>query len=167
MTTLISTAPTVYAALLGLIQQAALQYLPPIQVFPAELLEYQPGSYIIVGSVENHQFDPEATQYTFLEHYDINGLCTVFAGDVGGESASDIMTATYNLFTNIVGATVVEHRGGNGIPVLGITSYPSPYEIKFGYARYIGSPGNIGGAQAGWQGTINWSFALSAYLSSS
>lgn len=168
MSSLISSAPAAWAALLGFVQTLAAAQNPAPTVFPAELFQYEPGSYIIVNGVSNHQFNWEAMGYEFIETYMIDGLCTVFTGstelDSSGISAT-VMQETYDLFSNCVMTAVVDNRGGNGIPVLGITSPQPVYEIQPGFAQYTHGPGNMGGAQAGWQGVLRWSYTLKAYLS--
>jgi hypothetical protein len=164
MTTITSTAPASYAALWGFVSTAAAAESPPVYTAQYELLEYQPASYILFTGIFDHVFDIEAMGYQWIESYELQGYCTVFTGDAGENVPTDIMSKTYSLFTDIVMKSVVENRGGNGIPVLGITGDPHPFEIKLGYAHYQGTPGNIGGSQAGWQGKLDWSFSLRAYL---
>lgn len=168
MATLSTSAPKAYAALLGLIQAAAAAADPPVAVFPAELLQFEPGQYIMVTSVFNHVWNIEAMGYQYIESYSIQGMCTVFTGSTEEDqpgTASNVMADTYALYTNYVMQPVVENRGGIGVPVLGIATYPFPYEIKAGYATYMGGPGNIGGGPGGWQGVVQWSYNLKGYIS--
>ncbi len=162
MATLTSSAPAAYAALSNLLDTACTAAGVPF--FTSEILQNQPPAYIFLEALDNHSFTIEGMEYTYTESYDITGSCRYVAGDVGGNTYINIMNETYTLFTTIVMQTVVENRGGNGVAVLGITSYPSPFEIKAGFARYQAIPGNFGGGQAGWQGVLDWSFSLRAYI---
>ena len=168
MTTLQTTAPAAWAAILGFVQTAAALQSPPVTVFPAELSQYEPGSYIIVGDITNHGFDPESTGYEFIETYTIGGLCTVFTGSTNVDittTAADIMADTYALYTACVMTPMVTNRGGNGVPVLGITNPQPVYWIMPNQIEFTQGPGNIGGGQGGWQAVIRWSYTLKALLS--
>jgi hypothetical protein len=163
-TTLPSAAPASYNAYYGFIAALAAAYSPPIFVAQAELVEYQPGSYIIVEGIFDDVYDIESTGYTFIESFSIEGNISTFSGQDGGTVPGTVMTQTYAIYTDIIMATAVTNRGGNGIPVLGITEYPWPYQLKVHKGNYTHSPGNIGGAQAGWQGTLSWSIDLKSLI---
>lgn len=163
--TLTSSVPATWTAMLNLIQAAAALANPAITVYPAELLEYAPGQYIVVGAITGHIFDIEAMGYQFIETYTINGSCTVYVGDSPtGTVPSQVMDSTYDLYTNIVMATMVANRGGSGVPVMGVATYPSPYQVLPHTAQYLGEPGNVGGAPSGWTGRIDWSYEFKAYI---
>jgi hypothetical protein len=166
--TLTSTAPLAWVAMLGFFQAAAASWSSPVTVYPGELVGYEPASYIFMdGFIYEHKFEPESTQYQFIESYQIRGSCTVFSGDAPGNDVSiiaKVMLDTYSLYTNLVMLPIVSNRGGNGIPVLGITGTPTPYEVKPDYGMYTCGPGNIGGGAGGWEGSLKWSFDLHAYL---
>ena len=168
MTTLTSTAPLAWNAILGFITAAAANASSPVSVFPGELVGYEPGSYIFMdGAIYEHQFEPESTQYQFIESYQIHGTCSVFVGQAPGfdiGAIAEVMTDTWSMFTNLVMLPIVSNRGGNGIPVLGITGTPTPFWVQPGYALYTPGPGNIGGGPGGWEGSLRWSFDLKAYL---
>lgn len=161
MSNITSSAPTAYAALLGLITAAASAQDQPVSVFPFELEQYEPASYVLLTGIENHQFDIETLNYAFLEHYDIVGIATVLQGDV---DPSGVLAATYALYQDVVQTVVVENRGGPA-GVLGVTEADGgPLLIVPGYARYTGSPASFGGGTGGFQGTIEFSYHLQAYL---
>jgi hypothetical protein len=162
--TLGSAAPASYAALVSLIKANAAAQDPPIDVFEAELNQYEPGAYIIVDGIFDDEYAIEATGYEYIESFNIEGYCTVFTGSDGGAIPHQICTQTYGVFTNVVMRAVVDNRGGNGIPVLGVVTYPYPFEIKAHLGNYKGTPANIGGQQAGWQGMLTWSFELRSYV---
>src|ERR1017187_4465389 len=168
-TTLPSAAPASYAALYGFIAALAVQQNPEVYVAQAGLEQFEPASYVVVEGVFGDQYEIESTGYTFIESFDIDGYCTTFTGDgptdYPGTIPGDIMAQTYATFTNVVMAAVVTNRGGNGIPVLGITSYPWPFEIKAHVGNYTHPPGYQGESQAGWQGTLRWSFEFRSLVS--
>jgi hypothetical protein len=168
-TTLPSAAPASYAALYGFIVTLAAAQTPPVYVVQADLEQFEPASYIVVEGVFDDEYTIEATGYTFIESFNIEGYCTTFTGsgptEGDGTVPGDIMAQVYATMTNVVMAAVVTNRGGNGIPVLGITSYPHPFEVKAHIGNYTHSPGFQGESQAGWQGTLRWSFEFRSLVS--
>lgn len=164
MSDLVSTAPGVWTALLGLVQTAAAAQNPAVQVFPYELAEYEPASYVIVGGIEHHKWAPESLgSFAQQEHYDIVGLATVFSGDSPGlnpDVVSTVLTDTYNLFQACVMTPVMSNRT---MPILGTTG-PSPYELIPGYTRYTAGVADVGGGAEGWYGQIAWSYHFDAYV---
>jgi hypothetical protein len=164
MDTLTSSAPATYAALAGLLTTACGTQATPVNFFDFEILEYQPGAYIMLTEINGHEFSWEAMNYEFIETYHILGLCRFLTGSVGPQATEAVLSGTYNLFTNIVMKTVVNNRGAPGVPVLGVTSYPSPYEIRPDYAQYKGTPASFGAGQGGFQGVIDFSFQLKALV---
>jgi hypothetical protein len=167
--TLPSAAPASYAALYGFIAALAAEQDPPIFVVQGDLQEFEPATYIVIEGVFDDQFVIEATGYTYIEHFSIEGNVTIFTGsgptDSPGNIPATVMAATYTAYANVVMAAAVTNRGGNGIPVLGVESYPWPFEIKAHLGNYSHSPGFIDGVPSGWQGTLNWSVQLRALVS--
>lgn len=161
---LVSSVPGVYEALLTLVEAAGAAQKPaPVNVFPFELGTYEPGSYVTVEGVENHEFEWETIGvFSQIEHYDLVGKATVFTGDTvtSGTVATDVLMQTYGLFQACVMTPVMSNRT---MPLLGTTG-PSPYLMLPGYARYSGEPGFVDGKPAGWVGMLQWCFHFDAFL---
>jgi hypothetical protein len=159
---LVSTAPGVWIALLGLVEAAAAAQTPAVSVFPYELAEYEPASYVIVGDILNHGWVPESLgTFSQVESYDIVGAATVFSGDSPGlkpSVVSTVLSATYSLFQACVMTPLMSNRT---IPILGAT--PSPYQMLPGFARYSAGVGDVGGTE-GWYGRIDWAFSFEAFV---
>jgi hypothetical protein len=152
----------------GFISAAGAAATPAVDVFPAEIIQYEPGSYIVVNSdIPDQSWNIEAFGYQFIESFAVTGICTVFDGnDATLDTITTIMADTYSLYTNLVMLPIVENRGGNNPNgVLGITGNPHPFEIIPGYAHYSNDVGNIGGGEGGWQGVLSWSFNIRSYIS--
>lgn len=166
--TLPSAAPASYSALYGFIKTLADERIPPVYVVQGDLQEFEPASYIVIEGVFDDEYAIEQTGYGYIETFNIEGFCTVFTGsgptDPPGTIPGQIMAQTYEVFTNVVMRAVVDNRGGNGIPVLGITEYPHPFEILAHLGHYTQSPGYIGDSTAGWQGTLRWSYTVRSYI---
>lgn len=164
MSDFVSSAPGIYIAMLGLLQDAGAAQSPPVQVFPFELGQYEPGSYITVHAIENHVWEMETISYSGKEHYDISGIATVFTGEGVADSptvGTDILTATYDLFNTVVMTTLITNRNE---PTFGTTG-PSPYQPIPGFTRYTAGPGRTKDGQPwGWMGVIDWSWHFDAYI---
>lgn len=193
MATLTSSAPGIYSALWSLVQKAAaaqgssapavgaLLASAPLAdfaaagassarkgsyvgAFPFELFGYQPGSYVIVGAIENHEFEWETIgAFSQIERYDITGLASVFTGDSPAQNpavATNTLQTTYDLFQSVVLGPAMSNRTA---PILG-TIGPSPYLMLPGHARYSAGPGNLGGGEGGWWGQIEWSLHFEALI---
>ncbi len=165
--TLPSAAPASYSALYGFIKELADGQSPPILVVQGDLQEFEPATYIVVEGVFDDEYAIEQTGYGYIETFTIDGNVTTFTGSGPSDQGvpATIMAQTYGIFTNVVMRAVVDNRGGNGIPVLGITEYPHPFEILAHLGHYTQSPGYIGDSTAGWQGTLRWSYTLRSYIS--
>lgn len=172
MTDLVSTAPYVLQALLGLVQTAAAEQTPTVQVFPFELAQYEPASYVIVqgfappGERPSQRFEFELLgAYAQREYYDICGIATVYTGasQVDETVALDTMFATYALFQSCVMTPVIENMNaplfGNAGPVPAAVNQVYPL-----YARYTGGMGQKAGGSAGWYGEIEWAFSFVALV---
>lgn len=163
MADLVSTVPAVYDALLGLVHAAAAAQNPQPGVFAFELGEFEPGSYITVHAIENHQWSPESMgSFSQEEHYDICGTATVFTGSSPNTDptvATSILVATYTLFQACVMTPLMSNRT---MPILGAT--PSPYQMLPGYTRYTAGVGTVGDRPSGWFGLLEWSFHFDAYI---
>lgn len=155
-----STAPGIYKALLGLVQTAAAGQNPPINVFPFEIGQYEPGSYVTVQAVENHHWEwAYIGTFTQYEAYDVCGIATVFTGDsvTSGTVATDVMAQTYSLFETCVMTPVMSNRN---IPILGGPS--NVIEMTPNDSGYTAEPGLVDGNPSGWVGVIPWSFHFRA-----
>ena len=160
---LVSSAPGIYQALLSLVQTAAGQQQPPVNVFPFEPGQYVPGSWVTVQGIENHEWEWESIgSFSQKEHYDVCGQVVVYTGDTvtSGTVPIDVLTQTYSLFQAAVMTPVMSNRT---MPLLGTTG-PSPFLMLPGHTRYAASPGEIGGEEAGWLGVVEWSFHFDAYI---
>ena len=161
---LVSSAPGVYSAFLALVQNAAAVQNPAPAVFAFELGEYEPGSYVTVHAIENHEWAPETIgTFSQTEGYDIVGCATVYSGDSPATNpsvATTVLNQTYSLFQSCVMTPVMSNRT---MPILGTTG-PSPYQMLPGYARYTASPASMGGNPAGWAGVLEFSFHFDAYI---
>lgn len=160
---LVSTAPGVYSALLGLVQAAAVAQSPPVSVFAFELGQYEPGSYVTVHAIENHQWDPETIgTFSQREGYDVCGCATVFTGDspaTNAPVATTILAQTYALFQALVMTPAMSNRV---IPILGAST--DVFQMLPGFSRYSAGPGNMAGGEAGWVGILEWSFHFDALV---
>ena len=160
---LVSTAPAVYTALLGLVQTAAAAQNPAPAVFAFELGQYEPGSYVTVHAIENQRWDPETIgSFSQIEEYEVCGCATVFSGDSPATNpsvASTVLNATYSLFQSCVMTPAMSNRT---MPILG--GPPNVTRMLPAFTRYTGAPGNIGGAQGGWVGIVEWAFSFQAYV---
>lgn len=161
---LVSSAPGIWTALLSLVQTAAAAQTPAVQVFPYELAQYEPASYVIVGGIEHHKWAPESLgSFTQEEHYDIVGCATVFTGDSPGMNpnvVTTVLSQTYSLFQACVMTPVMSNRD---MPIFGTTG-PSPFQMLPGYTRYTAGVADIGGGADGWYGQIEWSFHFDAFI---
>ena len=167
--TLPSAAPASYAALYGFIYALAQEYDPPIFVAQADLEEFEPSTYIVVEGVFDDTYAIEETNYTFIETFHIEGSVNTFTGsgptDPPGNVPATVMAQTYAVNTNVVMRAVTTNRGGNGIPVLGITEYPHPFEILLHTGNYTHGPAYTQGVAAGWMGMLRWSVQLRSLIS--
>lgn len=167
MSDLISTAPYVWSALLGLIETAALAQNPVVQVFPFELGQYEPAAYVMLTGIEQHTFEWETIgSFTQKETYDICGKVTYWTGDSPADTqdvASTVITQVYSTFQTLVMTPAMSNRT---VPILGNTyaAAGAVYLMLPGYARYSAAPGLMQGAQAGWEGTLAWSFHFEALV---
>lgn len=160
MADLVSTAPGIYTALLGLIETAAAQQSPAVSVFAFELGQYEPATYVTVHAIENQNWDwAYLGTFTQYEEYDIAGCTSVYSGDSPNTNpsvASTVMNATYNLFQATVMTPAMSNRT---IPILGGPS--NVIEMTPNYSRYTAGLG-VGGTPSGWVGCIDWSFHFRA-----
>jgi hypothetical protein len=165
-----SSAPGIYEAMLSLIQTAAGNYSSKILVMPFELAQYEPGKYLMLSSIEHHQFTWESIgSFSQIEKYDILGIVTEFNGDTPTPRnlsiATSVLDDVYTMFNTCVMTPIMSNRT---MPILGYTGPGAgPYLMLPGYVRYTASPGNMGDAQVGWQGTINFSYHFEALLTPS
>jgi len=161
---LISSAPGIYAAFLKLVGEAAAGQATPVSVFPFELSQYEPKSYIILSKIENHQFEWKSIGvFAQKERYEIVGKTTVFTGDspaVNQKLATKVLAETYALFQACVMTPAMSNRN---MPILD-TEGPTPYLMLPSYARYDAAPGEMGGGPAGWCGVLDWGFSFEAIL---
>ena len=161
---LVSSAPGIYQAMLTLVQQAAAAQNPVVSVFPFELGQYEPGSYVTLHAIENHRFEwayiPTFTQY---EYYDITGVATVFTGDSPADNptvATTVLNQTYSLFQNVVMTPVISNRD---MPIFQ-TQGPSPLMMLPEVAQYTAGVGNLAGGPGGWVGTIDFRYSFTALV---
>lgn len=163
---LVSTAPGVYTALLGLVGAAAAAQTPAVAVFPFELGQYEPGSYVIVHVIENQSWDwAYLGSFTQYEEFDIGGCVTVYSGDSPATNpsvATTVLNATYNLMQACVMTPVMSNRT---IPILGGPA--NVIEMTPNFSRYSAGPADLGGGMSGWFGLIDFSFHFRANVTPS
>ena len=161
MSNLTSTVPFAFNALYNLMNTAGLAQNPPVTVLNQEVVQYEPGSYVLLEGVENHLFNIAALgSYAHEEVYDIHGIATYLQGDV---DPATVITKTWAIYQAVVMTPVVSNRGANGQYVLGLTAN-EPAWIVPQEARYTSSPGDFGGGMAGFQGMIEFRFSLKARI---
>lgn len=169
MANLTSTVPGAFAALLGLITDAASAQDAPIQVFDQALTMAEPASYVCLGitpsgrkPIENHRFTPAALgSFAQNEDYELCGYVTVMQGNV---DPITVLTATWNLYQTCVMSPVVENRGTAGNQVLGPDA---PNQVEWVLPMegdYFGTPAEIDGGAAGFQGTVEFCVGVHARL---
>lgn len=161
MADLVSTAPGIYTALLGLVEAAAAEQTPAVSVFAFEIGQYEPATYVTVHAIENQSWEwAYLGTYTQYEEYDIAGCVSVYSGDSPNTNpsvASTVLTQTYNTFQAIVMTPAMSNRT---IPILGGPS--NVIEMTPNYSRYTAGLGDVGGTPSGWVGSIDWSFHFRA-----
>ena len=169
MSNLTTTQPAAFDALLALLQTAGAAQSPPVAVLDSQVTQYEPGPYVILEAVEQDGFDPAALgSFAFYEEYELCGITTVLQG-MGDPATTTkaVRDATFATHQAVVQSTVVANSGSvatGGGPVLG-SQAPSQLEwIVPSFARYSSSPGEFGGGQGGFQGTIEWRYRVHARI---
>lgn len=159
---LASSVPGVYAALIGLVEEAAGEQSEPIAVFPFELKQYEPATYILLGGIKGPRYEWESIgYYSQTEKYEIHGKVATFTGASGEKAIAVAAIAnTYAAFNACVMSPVISNRNE---PILG-TEGPSPYLVLPDEAQFSAGVGLIDNGPAGWQTTLDWSFHFEAYL---
>jgi hypothetical protein len=165
--TLVSSVPGVFTALLNLIRTVAEEQSPSIAVFPFELGQYEPASYVMLSEIKGPRYEWESIgNYAQREIYDITGKATVFSGDSAATNATlavTVLEETFALFQTCVMTPVITNRD---MPTFG-TAGPTPFLVLPLESAYTAGPGNIGGGQGGWCGVIEWGFHFEAVLTPS
>ena len=157
MANLTSTAPLAFNTFYGYLVTAGASQNPVVSVMNTELVQFEPGSYVLLNGIENHRWKWAALgSFAFYEWYDIVGYCTVLQGDV---DPGTVLTNTYALFEDVVHTTAVTYRA----PPLS-TTLQSMGLLEFlpGFARYEGEPGSFGGGQGGFMGRVDFSYSCYA-----
>lgn len=164
MTQFVSSVPGVFNALLTLIQQAAAAQSPSVAVFPFELGQYEPGSYVTVHDIVGPRYEWETIgSFAQKEFYDIAGCATVYTGDSPATNPGvgvTVLSQTFSLLQSCVMTPVFSHRT---TPLLGTTG-PSPYLMLPGDFEYRAGPGAMGEGETGWCGVLTWSFHFEALI---
>jgi hypothetical protein len=146
---------------------------PPVPVIAQEVTQYEPGAYVCLGTttpsgrkpIENHRYEPAALgSFAFYEDYEFHGYATVFAGDVDPET---VLSKTWTVYQNVVMQTAVTYSGSfpsGGGQILG-SAAPTTLEWFIPQeANYTGYPGMFPGGVGGFQGVVEFGFALRARL---
>lgn len=162
MTMLVSSAPATFSTLLGLLQTAGAAQSPAVPVFSFALNQYEPAAYVLLQGIANQRMVPSRSDYGHTESFSITGIATVFSGDATPDdptATTDVMTATYDLYNNVVMGPVVDNRFtlAPGSPGL-------PWSVTPGKSQYDGSPGSIAGEQGGFCGVITFSVDFKAII---
>lgn len=161
MADLVSTAPGVYTALLGLVEAAAAAQSPAVSVFAFEVGQYEPATYITVHAIEDQTWEwAYLGTFTQYEEFDIAGCVSVYSGDSPNTNpsvATTVLNETYSLFQACVMTPAMSNRT---IPILGGPS--NVIEMTPNHSRYAANLGDVGGSPSGWVGSIDWSFHFKA-----
>jgi hypothetical protein len=163
MTDVVSSVPGIYKALFSLIEKAAGEQESAPAVFPWELKQYEPRSYIVVSGIKGPRFEWHAIPYQQEEHYSIFGKVSVFTGEAqtpNTEVAVAAMEEVWSLFNACVMTPVVSNVKA---PFLGTTG-PTPQIMLPEEADFNAGVGIIANGPAGWQANIDWSFSFAAIL---
>jgi hypothetical protein len=173
-TSLYSTAPFLFTALLNLCTAAAALQNPYVYVAAFDLLQYEPSQYCILQGIANHRLDIETLGPTrsMVENYDLYGYVSVFTGDTpdaisSPTVATNVMDQTYALFSNVV---LTPAMSNSNAPVFGAQSpFLNPGAVNKMWPSRIqysaGSAFEDDGAPTGWMGRIDWAISLSAFVS--
>ena len=179
MADLVSSVPGIFDALLGLVQTAAAGATnpvpnapdPKVYVYPCAIGDYVPGAYVTVEAITGPMGSGQGPQYHWetigsfsqKEIFGIKGRVVVFSGDAPTNNpmiATQVLGWCFSLFQQCVMTPVMSNRN---MPFLG-TAGPSPYLMLPARMGYAGGPGVIGGAEAGWDGTYDWSFHFESVI---
>jgi hypothetical protein len=167
-----SSVAGAFDALYNLLVTAGNAQTPKVPVFAQELVQYEPGSYVCLGvtpsgrkPVENHRYEPAALgSFAFYEDYEFHGYATYLAGDVDPET---VLSKTWTVYQNVVMQTAVTYSGSfpsGGGQILG-SAAPTTLEWFIPLeTEYAGYPGQFGAGQGGFQGVVEFGFALRARL---
>lgn len=167
MADLVSSAPGVFEAMLSLVEAAAAADEADILVMPFELAQFEPANYVMLSGIERHQYTWESIgSFSQIEKYDIAGKVTQFTGSAPTPNdmsiSATVLSDVYSIFDTCVMTPVITNRT---MPILGYSGPGNgPYLMLPGFVRYTAGPGYIGGAQGGWQGTIDFSFHFEALI---
>jgi hypothetical protein len=161
---LVLTAPLIWNAVFSTITNIGLAQNPVIPVFPYEIGQYEPGTYVIVKDIENLKVAPETLGYfSMIESYDITGYVSVFTGSSPSEfdtsPATSTLTNCFNAFYTMVMTPMMSNRS---MPMFGVL--PTPNNFYLNEFTYTAGPGSIAGGAAGWEGTLEWSFHYEAFI---
>lgn len=159
---LVSSVPGIYEALLKLIEEAASEK-PNVYVFPWELKQYEPATYIIVGGIKGPRFEWHAIPFQQEEHYEIHGKVSVFVGEQDSPDvklAVNAMNEVWSVFDSCVMSQVVSNRTA---PFLKTTG-PTPQIMLPQEAEFTAGVGVIANGPGGWVANIDWSFEFATIL---
>lgn len=162
---LVSSVPGIWQAAMSLLTTQGAAQSPAVKVFPFELGQYEPGSYVLLHEAKNLKLLPE-DPYSLRESYDIAGYVTYWTGtgisgaDYSGVTLS-VLQQTYDIFTNVVTEALISNRT---LPLWGTTG-PTPFQFFFTKGEYVGAPGHTqDGAPWGWEGRLDFSIHVDALL---
>lgn len=168
MTDLLTTAPGTFANLYSLATEAANELNPSPMVFPFELNQYEPGSYVMISGIRGPEISWENIgTFSQIERFSIYGKATVYTGLSLTDDptvAVSVLSDTYTLFQQVIMTPIMSNRF---VPILGaIPGFAdgTMYSVLPAYTRYEGMPGNIAGGQNGWSGVVDWAFNFEAYI---
>jgi hypothetical protein len=160
----VSSVPGIYEGLLKLVREAAAeQSSPQVSVFPAELAQYEPQAYIIVGPIKGPRYDWHAIPLQLTEEYEIQGKVTVFSGDSAATNeslAAEVLTQTFALFGECVAGPAIANRDA---PTFG-TSGPNAQVMFPVQADYTAGLDIMAGQPSGWGGVIDWALTFKAII---
>jgi hypothetical protein len=163
--TFTSSVPGIYTGLLKLVREAGAEQSQEVAVFPFELNQYKPGSYVILGPLKGPTYEWEAIPLQVREIFDITGKAIVYKGETptaeeNQQLATEALTEVFSVMVNCLMTPALANRGA---PTFG-TSGPSAQITVPLEARHEAGPGIIEGTTGGWMSVIDWGIHFESIL---
>jgi hypothetical protein len=145
-----------------------------VYVAAFDLIQYEPPTYILLNGIEHHRMTIEGLGpfRSMEESYDLTGCVSVYVGDspdpYDPTVATTVMNACYETFQDCV---MTPAMSNSNAPVFNAVSpnFPEGAVNRMipGTVQYSASPGYSDNGPVGWQGRIDFSFTLFAYITPS
>lgn len=161
----VSSVPGIYSGLLKLIREAATEQSEDIVVFPFELAQYEPRTYVIVGPIAGPRYEWEAIPLQIREVFDITGKVIVYRGETPSAEGNVSLAeeALTEAFTTMVACVMTPALAGRGAPTYGTEGPNAQITVPIEAAHEAG-PGIVEGTGSGWQSVITWGMHYEAVL---